>query len=183
MNFGHHMPTASGAMDLDGMTVMSGTAQLTPDLGLNLGLEPVFEITEGDNMVDARAGPDRPDSPSTAAFAPFIDEIFGPTWRCPSSVVLHIGDAPQDSSAAPAGNNALCPIWKQSNELLGKVFTYRPGMTTLNREIEAGLLFLGFKQGWDTFNEWIQSPALKILKEVDELLFCNLPKMRRLATA
>jgi hypothetical protein len=56
-------------------------------------------------------------------------------------------------------------------------------MATLNTEIEAGLLYIGIKQGWDTFNQWMQSPALKILKEVDEFLFCHLPKMDRLATA
>jgi hypothetical protein len=110
-----------------------------------------------------------------------MSEIFGPSWRCPSPVVLHIADPPRAST--PSTNNALCPIWKRSNELFGKVFSYRPGMATLNTEIEAGLLYIGIKQGWDTFNQWMQSPALKILKEVDEFLFCHLPKMDRLATA
>jgi hypothetical protein len=32
-------------------------------------------------------------------------------------------------------------------------------------------------------DEWMQSPALVILKQVDEFLFCHLPKMERLATA
>lgn len=111
-----------------------------------------------------------------------ITEIFGPDWRCPSPVILHIGDAPRSST--PTTANALCPIWKRSNQLFGKVFNYRPGTAALNADlIEAGLLYLGIKQGWDSFNEWSQSPALKILKEVDEFLFYNLPRMERLAAA
>ena len=33
---------------------------------------------------------DAPDSPTTAAFAPYIAEMFGPSWRRPSPVVLHL---------------------------------------------------------------------------------------------
>jgi hypothetical protein len=150
-----------------------------PDLNLNLDLEPVFEIPEGE-MPDANETSESCDSPTTAAFAPFLNEMFGPSWRCTSPTVLHIGDPP---STTGTGNNALCPIWKKSNELFGKVFSYRPGMTTLNTEIEAGLLYVGIKENWANFDLWMQSPALKILKEVDEFLFCHLPKMERLATA
>lgn len=57
------------------------------------------------------------------------------------------------------------------------------GTPALSAEMEAGLLYVGIKQGWDTFNEWMQSPALRILKEVDELLFARRPRMDRLATA
>lgn len=49
---------------------------------------------------------------------------------------------------------------------------------------EAGLLFLGIKEGWENISElWMQSPALMILKQVDEFLFSHLPRMERLATA
>jgi hypothetical protein len=178
MDFGHQLPSSGGRVDLDGMTVLP---DLTPtvtssNMGLSLDLDPVSEHPEEGNMLDA------PDSPATAAWAPFISEIFGSNWRCPSPVVLHFGDTPQ--SPEPSANNALCPIWKKSNELFGKVFQHRPGTATLNVDsIEAGLLYLGIKQGWDTFNEWSQSPALKILKEVDQFLFAHLPRMERLAAA
>ena len=114
-------------------------------------------------------------------------KIFGPNWRCPSPVVLHIGnpEVPQISTSS-----ALCPVWKKSNELFGKVFSYRSstgtGSLTLPRSetAEAGLLYLGIKKGWDkTSNEWMQSPALQILKQVDDLLFRHLPNMERLAVA
>ncbi|KAF2192553.1 hypothetical protein K469DRAFT_554014 [Zopfia rhizophila CBS 207.26] len=166
-------PNACGTVDLDGMTVMTDLAHTNSALGLNLG--PVEEMSEG-NMLDV------PDSPTTAAFAPLLAEVFGPSWRCPSPVVLHIGNPARP--ATPSTQNALCPIWKKSNELFGKVFNYRPGTATLNVDhIEAGLLYLGIKQGWGTFNEWMQSPALKILKEVDEFLFRPLPRIERLAVA
>jgi hypothetical protein len=111
-------------------------------------------------------------------------KIFGPNWRCPSPVVLHIGNP--DPSASPTPN-ALCPVWKKSNELFGKVFSHRSTAGTVSPTLpksEAGLLFLGIQKGWDkTSNEWMQSPALQILKQVDDLLFCHLPNMERLAVA
>jgi len=212
-HFGHHLPTSSGPVDLDGMTVMTSLPGIeqshsaATDLGLSLDLPPVFEMPETDVAVTQPPStaiqhhshthtsspsednlPDAPDSPTTAAFAPFIHEIFGQDWRCTSPVVLHIGEParPLPSSSSSMTSNALCPIWKKSNELFGKVFSYhtRPGMATpLSADMEAGLLYVGIDQGWHTFNEWMQSPALKILKEVDELLFCRRPKMDRLATA
>ena len=161
--------TISRKVDLDGMTVMTGVDSV-PDLSLSLDLERVDE--EG-NMFDA------PDSPTTAAFAPLLNEIFGPGWRCPSPVVLHIGNAPSEAST-PSTPTALCPIWKKSNEMFGKVFSYRPGTSALNAaDLEAGLLYLGIKQGWESFNEWMQSPVLKILKEVDEFLFFHQPQTER----
>jgi hypothetical protein len=75
-------------------------------------------------------------------------------------------------------------VWKKSNELFSKVFNYRPGSGSLAVRradtAEAGLLFLGIKQGWNSLsNQWMQSPALTILKQTDELLFCHLPKIER----
>jgi hypothetical protein len=118
-------------------------------------------------------------------------KIFGPNWRCPSPVVLHIGN-PEPS--IPSSSNTLCPVWKKSNELFGKVFNYRsaaPSLAGTNSSLtallpnkEAGILYQGIKKGWDkTSNEWMQSPALQILKQVDDLLFCHLPNMERLAVA
>jgi hypothetical protein len=110
-------------------------------------------------------------------------KIFGPNWRCPSPVILHIGnpEAPPKSTST-----ALCPVWKKSNELFGKVFDYRglAATGTCTPSSEAGFLYLGIQKGWDkTSNEWMQSPALTILKQVDDLLFCHLPNMERLAVA
>lgn len=176
MDFGHvPIPnTTSRRVDLDGMTVMTGMDPVE-DLSMGLDLQRVDE--EEGSMFDV------PDSPTTAAFAPLLTEIFGPGWRCPSPVILHIGNAPNEI-ASPSPTNALCPIWKKSNEMFGKVFNHRPGTAALNVDsIEAGLLYLGIKQGWGSFNEWMQSPVLNILKEVDEFLFCHQPRMERLAAA
>jgi hypothetical protein len=65
------------------------------------------------------------------------------------------------------------------------VFSYRSSATgTCPPSSEAGILYLGIQKGWDkTSNEWMQSPALQILKQVDDLLFCHLPNMERLAVA
>jgi hypothetical protein len=93
-------------------------------------------------------------------------------------VVLHIGDP---ESASPLTSSALCPIWKKSNELFGKVFSYRSTSGTgslILPSAEAGILYLAIQKGWDkTSNEWMQSPALQILKHTDDLLFCHLPNM------
>jgi hypothetical protein len=176
-DFSAPVPTASRRVDLDGMVLSDLDYTTTdPNLDLDLHLDPVEEMSDEMDMLDG------PDSPNTAAFAPFIKEIFGPRWRCPSPVILHIGN-PSTSSMTPL----VCPTWRKSNELFGKVFSYRPGTTsTLNPRLdsmEAGYLFLGIKDGWSSFDEWKQSPALKILKSVDEFLFVNLPRMERLAVA
>jgi hypothetical protein len=67
------------------------------------------------------------------------------------------------------------------------VFSYRSTTGTASLSLpksEAGILYLGIQKGWDkTSNEWMQSPALQILKEVDDLLFCHLPRVERLAVA
>ena len=78
-------------------------------------------------------------------------------------------------------------MWKKSNELFNKVFSYRPpaGLADpRSADAEAGLLYLSIKQGWNlTSKDWNKSPVLQILKQVDDLLFCHLPNMDRLAVA
>ncbi|KAF2254378.1 hypothetical protein BU26DRAFT_582928 [Trematosphaeria pertusa] len=179
--------SASRPVDLDGMTVLPDFAPLTTttnrSLSLDLDLHPLHEASEDSSMLDV------PDSPTTAAFAPFMSEIFGPSWRCPSPVILHIGNPPSSPSTTSSSTTSsipgsLCPIWKKSNELFGKVFSYRPGTAALNVDsVEAGLLYLGIKDGWSSFDQWMGSPALRILKQVDEFLFRHLEKMERLAVA
>jgi hypothetical protein len=147
-----------------------------PNLELGFSLGASKEVSSEATMLT------RPDSPTTAAFAPFIKEIFGQNWRCPSPVVLHIGDPSNPPTTSP-----ICPTWRRSNELFGRVFSHRTGTTSaLNARfdsMEAGFLFLGIKNGWNSFDEWQESPALRILKSVDEFLFDNLPRMERLAVA
>lgn len=119
LDFGH-VPNTSCQVDLDGMTVMTDLAPTDPALNMPLTLSSVSSIPEEGSLLDV------PDSPATAAWAPFITEIFGPGWRCPSPVILHIGNPDRQSTPTPP-SNAMCPIWKKSNELFGKVFNYRPG--------------------------------------------------------
>lgn len=172
-------------VDIDGMSVISRSlvhsrpqSHTSPPLPLSISLEPVTSLVPTSS--ESTALLDDPDSPTTAAFAPLFSEIFGPSWRCPSPVVLHIGSP---DSATPSAD--LCPIWKKSNDIFNKVFQPRPGAANLlnSSPFEAGYLYLGIKQGWTSFNEWLQSPALRILKEVDEFLFCHLPRVERLAVA
>lgn len=49
---------------------------------------------------------------------------------------------------------------------------------------EAGLLFQGIRDGWESFDEWKQSPVLRILKAVDQFLFVKKNgRMERLAAS
>ncbi len=172
-------------------------------------LQPVRESSEEEEEVE-----DLPwgNAPATATWAPMMEEvcwtpnlvlclthdypqIFGPNWRCPSPTILHIGNPDNPATSTPS---SICPVWKKSNELFGKVFTYHhrdlgttsnspPSNNSLVRSdtAEAGLLYVGIKQGWDSLasSEWMKSPALTILKQVDELLFVHLPNVERLAVA
>jgi hypothetical protein len=177
-------------VDLDGMTMIpiTLTTSSTNDSALDLGLaldDVTNEPTHNDALIPA------PDSPATAAFAPFIQEMemFGRAW-CPTPIILNI-DPP--SSSSDASSSAICPIWRKSNELFGKIFSSRPTSSSgvfnisLGDEfdwgMEAGLLFKGIKDGWKTFDNWKQSPVLQILKAVDQFLFVKSAKMERLAAS
>ncbi|CAN9288064.1 unnamed protein product [Alternaria alternata] len=183
-------------LDLDGMTVMTDLhppvmlANQSQQVEMELDLQPVRESSEEGEAEDLPWG----NAPATATWAPMMEEIFGPNWRCPSPTILHIGNPDNPTS----NFSSICPVWKKSNELFGKVFTYHhrsPGATSSSSSsnnslvrsdtAEAGLLYLGIKQGWDNLPslEWMKSPALTILKQVDELLFKHLPNVERLAVA
>ncbi|KAH6619960.1 hypothetical protein C7974DRAFT_316333 [Boeremia exigua] len=153
--------TGTRTVDLDGMPIMGGMPA-APTLDMDLDNEVIEEV------------------PSTELF-------FGDGWRCPSPTILHIG-APGAAEREPAF--AVCPIWKKSNELFECVYSTRgPSAVVLQRaklsaSAEAGLLYQGIKDGWSSLpSSWTQSPALRILQQVDEFLFSHLPKMERLATA
>jgi hypothetical protein len=203
----HEHITSAGPLDLDGMTVVSGvntTSVPDPDAGMSLDLGPVVKQIFPDNAQEGQIEvPEWGDSPATASWGPFMAEvcfhathelasinhsqIFGPGWQCPSPVVLHLGDP--DPSLPTLTSNAICPVWKKSNELFGKVLSCRAtsgtgALSPMSLEAaEAGLLFLGIQQGWDSSDVWMQSPTLRILREVDDLLFCHLRRIERLAVA
>ncbi|KAJ4323389.1 hypothetical protein N0V94_001861 [Neodidymelliopsis sp. IMI 364377] len=185
-------------VDIDGMNIMFDV-RISSASDLDIDLEPVEEIpTQHTKEIQVRRPPveisDWEDNPATASWGPLMQEFFGDSWRCPSPTILHIG-APDSSN--PSSSTTVCPIWKKSNELFEKIYTSisAPGTQslTLSRKQqqqqlsaaqEAGLLYLGIKQDWANMSdEWMQSPALVILKQVDEFLFCHLPKVERLATA
>ncbi|KAF2856489.1 hypothetical protein T440DRAFT_484648 [Plenodomus tracheiphilus IPT5] len=152
----------SRSLDLDGMTMMPElVTSIVPDQDIQVvhNFQPVAESPE--------------------------EEFFGPSWRCPSPVVLHIGNPEPPVFITP---NEKCPTWKKANEIYGDVFKYRKGTGLLTAPqsdaAEAGLLYLGIKHGWNMLSDnWRQSPALVIQKQIDMLLFRHLPKMIRLALA
>ncbi|KAH7079363.1 hypothetical protein BKA63DRAFT_563997 [Paraphoma chrysanthemicola] len=185
-DFQERVPNTSRPLDLDGLTVTTGMevdTSVAPDtsIDLNLDLEPLGE----NNEVEAELAAWNSD-PATARWGSMMAEFFGPNWLCPSPVVLHI-DNPAVSQATKSA--VACPISNKCDEILGKVFSYRSSKGTSSLSFlksetaEAGLLYLGIKEGWEkTSNEWMQSPVIQILKQVDDLLFRRLPKVERLAT-
>jgi hypothetical protein len=185
-------------LDLDGMNVLTRLGYSSARLGMDL--ESAVASPEDDDTEDLPWG----DELATATWAPMmaevhivthshshswreISKILGPNWRCPSPVILHIGNPEPLSSST---SSAIYPVWKKSNELFGKVFSYHSTTGTSSfislgsDHAEAGVLYLGIKEGWDMMsNAWTQSPVLNILKQIDDLLFCHLPNMERLAVA
>lgn len=182
--FALSIPPAYRAVDLDGMTVLP---VLMPPPPGNDGASDLSLSLDHINTTAAQTDPIvPPDSPNTAAFAPFISEIFGPNWRCPSPLVLHIDNPPLASTVS---NSQTCPIWRKSNELFSRISSCRSqaGVSSFSSNfdvdwgVEAGLLFQGIKDGWESFSNWKQSPVLQILKAVDQLLFARKGKMTRMA--
>ncbi|KAH8726870.1 hypothetical protein GQ44DRAFT_650016 [Phaeosphaeriaceae sp. PMI808] len=178
------IPVTNRALDLDGMTILNNTQLDTPStidtfLRLELDTHSVAETPE--HEVEEIQ---RDDETMNAWWASMMADVFGYDWQSPSPVVLHIGNPDPLPNLTP---NKACPIWKKSNELYNKVFQYPSltgtrAVTDSHSEVaEAGLLFLGIQTDWHKSNQWMQSPALRILKEVDDLLFARLPKTERLA--
>ena len=116
-------------------------------------------------------------------------QFFGQDWRLPSSTLRYVGNTDQLLSSSMK----VCPVWKRCNEVFGKVLIYRqpPSHSSSSRLLtdyqaaEPGLLFLGMKQGWDTIpaERMQKSPAIVILKQMDDILFKHLPRIERLAAA
>ncbi|KAF2205082.1 hypothetical protein GQ43DRAFT_66519 [Delitschia confertaspora ATCC 74209] len=97
----HHQPShytpisytchlaSTSTIDLNGMTVLSGP--ISPDSSLEMDLDLSGPSDHAVSEHDSHSPLEAPDSPATAAFAPYIAEMFGPTWRCPSPMALNYG--------------------------------------------------------------------------------------------
>lgn len=180
-------------VDLDGMNIIS-EVPTSPTLGLDVDAEPIEEDRSAEPIIEVRRSQvdvqDWENNSATASWGPLMQEFFGDGWRCPSPTILHIG-APESSK--PSTSVAICPIWKKSNDIFERLYsscspTGTQSLTLYKKRpsapAEAGFLYLGIKEGWANISdEWMQSPALVILKQVDEFLFRHLPKMERLAAA
>ncbi|KAF1958669.1 hypothetical protein CC80DRAFT_16871 [Byssothecium circinans] len=126
-DFQSPIPSVSGTVDLEGMIAMPDRPSTTdPNLDLNMDIQLVEEFPEKSKNVF-----NDPDSTATAAWAPFIAEIFGDGWRCPSPTILHLGTP--DSASPPttcSSTTSTCPIWQNRNELLGQSSLYKSAVLT-----------------------------------------------------
>lgn len=87
----------------------------------------------------------------------------------------------------------ICPTWKRTNEVYETIHDARlrigaqsltPYEKKLSTTAETGLLYLAMTKGWENLSkEWMHSPVLVILKQMDEILFSHLNKMERLVAA
>lgn len=77
-----------------------------------------------------------------------------------------------------------CSVWCNINKLLGQTLpNYNIGIANSQPE-DSGLLFKAIIQGWDRLTaEERALPGLKILQQMDQYLWFQRPKIRRLATA
>ncbi|USP82562.1 hypothetical protein yc1106_09836 [Curvularia clavata] len=203
-------PTLTGSIDLDGMSLMTDTHVLgsqdtnqhaDPSLELQLHTESVQEQEEEDPSVKIQRETTFKAMLQDVLFhfsnhlyiyivrTNFTPQIFGPGLYTPSPTIQYIGNpakVPQPTPSAP-----LCPVWAKVNQILNRIFTYRShgnnrilaGRQSQSRAPEAGVLYLGIKNGWDTIPafEWQYYPTLELVKQIDELAFHQLPKTERLA--
>ncbi|KAI8937663.1 hypothetical protein NX059_005365 [Plenodomus lindquistii] len=172
-------------LDIDGMTVMTDGAASTAMQELaqiDPSFHPVVDSPEEEVVDEVQRWNI---TPATSHWSTLMEEFFGPDWRVPSPVVLHIGNPGPPVFITPVEK---CPTYNRANELYGEVFKFGRGsgspLVLQTNTNEAGLLYLGIKHGWDILSdEWMQSPALVVQKQIDMLLFRHLPKMKRLALA
>lgn len=92
----------TSAIDLNGMSMVSDVSS-EPSLSVNLDFD---SGTPEADMLDA------PASPASAAFAPYIAEMFGDSWRG-TPLVLHIEDPSRADSDF---------MLKKESHVVGKVF-------------------------------------------------------------
>lgn len=123
--------------------------------------------------------------PSCATHSLIQTQAYGLNLSCPSPTTLHVG-VPNNVIIPTSGDG--CHLWLRLNELFSKVFSHCPQRNTSSTlaridQFEVGLLYMGIKNGWDSLSLSLsQSPALTIIKEVDQAAFSHLPKTCRLAT-
>ncbi|KAK1909307.1 hypothetical protein P3342_011386 [Pyrenophora teres f. teres] len=181
--------TTPRCLDLDSMPVQAIMDTATVN-DLNLDMDIHLELAAVNAEEDVEEMPRN--TQLVVPFAPSMEELLGPDWRLPSPTMLYIGNP---DMRLPASIK-VCPTWKRCNEVFAKVLAYRqpPSLSNSSRLLtvtqtaqaaEAGLLFLGIKQGWDTVpvERFQKSPVISILRQMDGLLFEHLPKVERLAVA
>jgi len=174
------------------MTVLAAMeAAVASDLNVDMDLNLELAAVNAEEDVEEVPG----NTQLAAPFAPMMEELFGPDWRLPSPTALYIGSPDLHTPGSSSLVN-VCPTWKRCNEVFGKVITYRQSLNPpnssrllINSEMaqaaEAGLLYQGIQRGWNSVPaERLQrSPVISILKQMDGLLFMNLPRIERLAVA
>lgn len=176
---------ATSQLDIDGMNMISEVATLVttdPNVDHTLAFQPPSESPEEQQVEDVPW-----DSLAlTPSWMSRMEEAFGLNWQYPSPTILHV-DLPNNADTSMSVNG--CLLWQKMNELFSKVFKYCPQKTnpsnlTRQDNAEAGLLYMGIKDGWDSLPlPLTHSPALMIMKEIDQTAFAHLPKTCRLALA
>ncbi|KAL6712608.1 hypothetical protein ACN47E_000485 [Coniothyrium glycines] len=127
-------------LDLDGMTLVHDVAPAKTPAPAP-AQAPISEVRMSDEYeavaeeveVDEDEAPWEK-NPNTAMWTPMMEEIFGPNWRSPDPVVLHIESPDETSSlssssttATAAAESTTSTKRKLKGELLGKVFNCRSG--------------------------------------------------------
>ncbi|KAF1966996.1 hypothetical protein BU23DRAFT_661165 [Bimuria novae-zelandiae CBS 107.79] len=119
LSFTSPMAPISRSVDLDGMTVrplalpISSTNDTALDLGLPLEDVSTVQRQEPIVMHD-------PDSPSTAAIAPFLPRFL--RSRLALSLTTH--PAHRNPLSLSTTTSSTCPLWHHINEIFGKIFSF-----------------------------------------------------------
>jgi len=105
------------------------------------------------------------------------------TWTCPNPILLTIGTS-QGPGLAIRNPDIACPIWNKCNSIFEKMFDIEPLEVLTAEDLDVGVLFQAFNQGWSSLSlHWRQNPLVMILREVDEFLFSHLSRIEKLAIA
>ncbi|EOA85678.1 uncharacterized protein SETTUDRAFT_177747 [Exserohilum turcica Et28A] len=180
----HHQVLMPDHLDLDGMNMMIDVGTLIaagPNVQQSLPFQPLLHTSEEDQIEEVQWSA----SSQTPSWITRMEEAYGLNLSCPSPTTLHVG-VPNNVIIPTSGDG--CHLWLRLNELFSKVFSHCPQRNTSSTlaridQFEVGLLYMGIKNGWDSLSLSLsQSPALTIIKEVDQAAFSHLPKTCRLAT-
>ncbi|EAT91791.1 hypothetical protein SNOG_00296 [Parastagonospora nodorum SN15] len=187
------VPPTAKSLDLDGMTIMTGLEDNTPaapdpSTGMDLDLPPVAESPEHE-AEDLSWSND----PATATWAPLMAEVQSPPQNSllaltkgTSSFSVQIGAVPRRSSYTSAILNQSPPLHPAPSAPAGRRATSsseKSCPTVPQQQVPAPLVPKQVSYTWAYRRVQMQSPVLQILKQVDDLLFCHLPNVERLAAA